>query len=260
MGYIDSHAHLCCEQLYRDIDNIIASFSQNQIARVLLICCDSKEYERARQLINKYDCFDVAFGIHPESANEYEEDDLLKLEAELSAGLIKVVGEIGLDYYWVKDNKTRQQELFIRQLALADKYDLAIAVHSRDASEDTYNILKSHHRSKKGILHCYSGSVEMMERYVKLGYHISLAGPVTFANARTTVEVAKALPLNRLLYETDCPYLTPVPFRGKRNDPNLVIYTAAKIAELKNIAIEELNAQVSDNYRRLLEKKDGQIS
>ena len=257
MGYIDSHAHLCGEELFDDIENIVERFKTNEIERVMLICCDGEDYLKAKQLTNKYDCFDIARGIHPESADEFKAEDLIKLEAELSEGLISLLGEIGLDYYWVKDNKEIQKELFISQLALADKYDLPIAVHSRDASEDTYNILREYHRSKRGVLHCYSGSVEMMERYIKLGYYISLAGPVTFNNAKTAVEVAIAVPLDRLLYETDCPYLTPVPFRGKRNDPNFVIYTAQKIAELKNMNIIDLNTQVTLNYRRLLDGPDG---
>jgi len=260
MRYIDSHAHLCGTELYDDIKNIVARFPKNQIARVMLICCSTKEYLQAKQLIKDYDCFDIARGIHPESTNELRDEDLDNLEVELREGLISLLGEIGLDYYWVKDNKEKQRELFIRQLALADKYDLPIAVHCRDASEDTYKILDKYHQTKRGVLHCYSGSVEMMERYVRLGYYISLAGPVTFQNAKTAVEVAKAVPLDHLLYETDCPYLTPVPFRGKRNDPNFVIYTAAKIAELKNIEVEELNRQVTVNYNCLLKGKDGKIS
>jgi len=256
MGYIDSHAHLCGTDFNKDLATVIAGFSQNDIERVMLICCGDEDYAKALKLVAEYPCFDIAKGIHPESANEYATEDLSVLDSQLSEGKVVLLGEIGLDYYWVKDNKERQKELFIAQLQLADKHQLPVGIHSRDASEDTYTILKEKHNSKRGVMHCYSGSVEMMTRYVKLGYYISLAGPVTFANAKTAKEVAVAVPLDRLLYETDCPYLTPVPFRGKRNDPNYVRYTAKKIAELKNISIEALNEQVKRNYYSLLGVKN----
>ena len=254
MAYIDSHAHICAPQLADDLAEIIAGFKLNDIGRVMIICCDNQDYQKALLLQKQYRFFDIAKGIHPEVANEYEEKDLTELEEQLKSQNIVLVGEIGLDYYWIKNNKEKQQDLFLYQLALADRYNLPISVHSRDAAQDTYELLKNHHRLKSGVLHCYSGSVEMMERYLQLGYYISLAGPVTFNNAKTTKEVAMALPLERLLYETDCPYLTPVPFRGKRNDPNYVRYTALKIAELKTISVESLNQQVTLNYERLLSR------
>ena len=256
MGYIDSHAHLCSSEFNDDLENIIADFAKNEISKVMLIACEENDYERALFLQKKYSYFDIAKGIHPEDANAYQESDLVLLDKQLSSGNIVLVGEIGLDYYWVKDNKEKQKELFIKQLSLADKYNLAIAVHSRDASEDTYNILNEYHYSKRGVMHCYSGSVEMMKRYIDLGYYISLAGPVTFDNAKTAKEVASQLPLNKLLYESDCPYLTPVPFRGKRNNPNLVRYTALVIAELQGISVEALNKQVNENYSMLLGVSD----
>jgi len=256
MGYIDSHAHLCSKEFNQDILEIITDFSNNEIDRVVLICCNDKDYIKALALAKEFSCFSIAKGIHPEQANEYTEKDLIILDRQLQDGHICLLGEIGLDYHWIKDNKKQQQELFIRQIEMADKYNLPIAVHSRDASEDTYNILKEFHNSKKGVMHCYSGSVEMMERYIKLGYYISLAGVVTFANARLAKEVAVAIPLDRLLYETDCPYLSPVPFRGKRNDPNRIVYTANKIAELKQIDVKKLNEQVKINFQTLLGESD----
>ena len=252
MAYIDSHAHLCGPQYQDDIKPIIAGFPANDISRVLLICCDDEEYKEALCLAKDYDYFDIAKGIHPEAATSDQSENLAILEKQLSSGKIAVLGEIGLDYYWIKDNKEYQKELFISQLHLADKFGLAVSIHCREASEDMYNVLKEQHHSKRGVMHCYSGSVEMMERFTKLGYYISLAGPVTFKNARLAKEVAKAIPNDRLLYETDSPYLTPVPYRGKRNNPNLVIYVARMIAELREIDVKALNDMVSKNYQRLL--------
>ncbi len=252
MAYIDSHAHLTGKEYQDDLKEIIADFKLNAISRVLLICCDDQDYRYAISLQEEYGCFDIAKGVHPENADEDRSVDLINLDKQLAAKKIAVVGEIGLDYYWTKATKDYQKALFIAQIQLADKYNLPIAVHSREASEDTYSILKEHHQSKRGVMHCYSGSVEMMERYVALGYYISLAGPVTFANAKVAKNVAIATPLDKLLYETDCPYLTPVPYRGKRNNPNFVVYTARMIAELRGISVEELNQAVKINYATLL--------
>lgn len=257
MSYIDSHAHLCGDELYQNIEEIIGSFPANNIKRVMLICCSKKDYQRALVLKEKYPYFDIAKGIHPESADKDRTSDLYLLQEELKEGKIDLIGEIGLDYYWTKETKERQKELFIKQLEIADESNLPIAVHSRDASEDTYQILKEHHKSKSGVLHCFSGSKEMALRYLKLGYYLSFAGPITFSNAKTTAEVAASIPLDRLLYETDCPYLTPVPFRGKCNNPNLVIYTANKLAELHDVSIEVLNKQIEINYERLLGRDRG---
>ena len=256
MGYIDSHAHLTGSRFQDDLMEVIARFQENEIERVMLVCCDDEDYRKACLLQDRYPLFDIAKGIHPEDTDNYQTKDLTTLKTQLAEGRIKLLGEIGLDYYWVKDNKEKQKALFIQQLKLADEFALPIAVHSRDASEDTYNILSEMHASKRGVLHCYSGSPEMMERYLKLGYYISIAGVITFDNAKVTRAVAQAVPLQRLLYETDCPYLTPVPHRGKRNDPNYVCYTAQKIAEIKAISVETLNEQVRLNYRRLLGESD----
>ena len=195
---------------------------------------------------------DLAVGFHPENANETTDEGLNALEELLKTGQFCVLGEIGLDYYWVSDNKEKQKELFMKQIDLANKYDLPISIHMRDATQDTYQILKEHPCHRAGIMHCYSSSYEMAVEFMKLGYYISLGGPVTFKNSVTPKEVAAKVPLDRLLTETDCPYMTPVPFRGKRNEPMYVTYTADTIAELRNISKEELKGAVMENYKRLI--------
>ncbi len=251
MGYIDSHAHLTDSRLLEIHQQLKDDFIVNDIERVLIICCDKEDYLQAIPLADNCKLFDIAVGLHPESANTYTKEDLEVLEAQIQEKRIVAIGEIGLDYYWVKDNKQAQKELFIKQIELANKYNLPIIIHNRDASEDTYQILKEYPVKKGGVMHCYSGSVETSKRFIELGYYISLAGPVTFKNARHSLDVAKEVDLQYLMYETDCPYLTPEPFRGKLNNPNLVCFVANKIAEIRGIEVEELNKQVRLNYQRL---------
>ena len=159
------------------------------------------------------------------------------------------IGEIGLDYYWEKDNHKSQQELFIKQIELAEKLNKPIIVHSRDALQDTFDIMKNY--KVKGVLHSYSGSIEMAKEFTKLGYYISLAGPVTFKNAVKPKEVATLVDIDKLLIETDCPYLTPVPFRGKRNEPMYVKHTGKYIAQLRNMDEKDLQKQLCVNYDNL---------
>lgn len=251
MGYIDSHAHLCDERLLNNISQEMIKFKDNNIDKILVICCSSDDYLQGLALHKTYKMIDLAVGIHPEDASNYGEHDVELLERQLADRQVVAIGEIGLDYYWVKDNKGLQIELFKRQLQMANTYDLPVIIHCRDASEDVYNILKAVEVKRKGLMHCYSGSVEMMRRFVGLGYSISLAGPITFKNARHSVDVAMDIPIEYLLYETDSPYLTPEPNRGKLNSPNNVIYVAQKIAQLRSISVEVLNTQVALNYQRI---------
>ena len=161
----------------------------------------------------------------------------------------EAIGEIGLDYHWNKENKERQKEIFSRQLILAQKLHKPVIVHSRDAIQDTYDLMKEYRN--EGVMHCYSDSAEMAKEFVKLGYYISISGTVTWKNAREPLEVIRNVPLDRLLIETDCPYLTPVPKRGTRNEPSYVVYTGKKICEELGIDEEEFKKQLNENYHRL---------
>jgi len=253
-GYLDSHCHIADIAYENEVNEVIQRAKEAGVERFLIICCSLEDAERALKIKKEYDCVDLAVGFHPENANEITEDDLIKLEELLRSGEFCVLGEIGLDYHWVSDNKEKQQELFIRQIELANKYDLPISIHMRDATQDTYNLLKEHPCKRAGIMHCYSSSYEMAVEFMKLGYYISLGGPVTFKNSVQPKEVARRIPEKYLLTETDCPYMTPAPFRGKRNEPMYVRYTADAIADLREIETEQLKQIVMENYKRLIHK------
>ena len=250
-GWIDSHAHLMEDELYADIIGILSRALEAGLSRILVVCCTLEQAERAFILQEKYDFIDVAVGFHPEDANSIEERDIVALNEILKRNKVVALGEIGLDYYWVKDNKKKQKKLFELQLGLAQQYELPVLIHMREASQDTYELLKQYSLPRGGIMHCYSSSSEMAMHFIELGYYISFAGPVTFKNAANVKEVAKSVPLNRMLIETDAPFLAPVPFRGKRNEPSYVIYTGKEISDLKEISEETLKEAIAKNYSRL---------
>jgi TatD DNase family protein len=253
VGWIDSHAHLAYSEYDQDLPMIIARAKERNISRIMIVTLTEEETKKAIRYNEEYGMFDVAFGFHPTDLDKIPEGGFEMLERFLMEGKLKAIGEIGLDYYWHQDNKDEQKAVFIRQIELANQYQVPIIVHMRDASQDTLDILKKHRPVKGGIMHCYSGSVEMAFEYIKCGMYISLGGPVTFKNAHTPKEVAKSVGIDRLLTETDCPYLTPHPFRGKRNEPAMVELVALEIARLREIKTDYLMERVSENYARLFE-------
>lgn len=249
-GYIDAHTHITTENL--DLEAYFKEVERNKAAGVvkaLLVLTDQEEWEKAQTISDPY--FDLAYGLGPDDKQDPDEDALAALEVVLKAGRLKALGEIGLDYHWYKDNKANQQAMFIKQLALAKKYDLPVIIHAREAVADTYKILKEHDVPRKGMLHCYSGSGEMAKEFIKLGYYISLGGPLTFKNNRKGKEVIKQIDLNYLLCETDAPYLTPEPKRGTVNNSANVRYVYAFIADYLNIPLENLKETLANNYQRL---------
>lgn len=249
MKWLDSHAHITDEAFNDDFDEMIQRIKDNEIERVLIVCCDVNEVEKALSIQDPDIHFDVAVGIHPSDQKELTDEIYETFLKWAKDDRIIAIGEIGLDYHWDKDNKEAQQALFIRQIKLANELNKPIIVHSRDAIQDTYDILKKY--PCLGVMHCYSDSKEMAAEFLKLGMYISLAGPVTFTSAKEPKEVAKMLPLDRLLIETDCPYLAPVPKRGKRNEPSFVRHTGEYIAELKEVDVETLKKHLNENYKKL---------
>jgi TatD DNase family protein len=211
------------------------------------------ETKKALALNDEYGMFDVAYGFHPSDIDKISDSGFSILESFLKDNKLRAVGEIGLDYYWHKDNKEEQKNVFIRQIELANKYNVPIIVHMRDSASDTLDILRKHRPVKGGIMHCYSGSLEMAFEYIKCGMYISLGGPVTFKNAHTPKEVAKGIGIEWLLTETDCPYLTPHPFRGKRNEPAMVELIGLEISRLREIEPDLLMEKIAENYNRLFE-------
>ena len=230
---IDTHCHLSYDD-YDNLDEIIKDMNGFMIASG----CNDKTNQEVLELIKKYDNVYGTLGIHPEEINNISNNSFKFIENNLSNPKIVAIGEIGLDYYWTKDNIDRQKEIFEYQVKLAQKYNKPIVVHSREAIQDTYDILKKY--DVTGSIHCFSSSLEMAQEFIKLGYKIGVGGTVTFKNSKKLQEIVKKLDLRNILLETDSPYLSPEPFRGKKNKPSNVYYVALKIAELKNIDYKEV--------------------
>ena len=249
---IDSHAHLDDTRFDKDRDELIKSLKDVGVDLVINPGADLQSSIKSVSLSEQYDNIYAAVGIHPHEAKEMDESTLEVLKSFANREKVVAIGEIGLDYYYDNSPRDIQKHRFIEQLDLAKEVDLPVIIHSRDAAGDTFDILKSaQDGSLKGVLHCYSGSVEMALEYIKLGFYISIAGPVTFKNARIVKEVAKTVPMDRLLIETDSPYLTPEPYRGKRNEPVYVRQVAGTIAELRGISFEEVATKTSENTKKL---------
>ena len=192
-----------------------------------------------------------AAGVHPDDVGELNEENFMRLRAILREEKMVAVGEIGLDYYWDNESHEVQKTWFIRQLELARELEMPVIIHSREAAADTLQIMKEHARGLKGVIHCFSYSAEMAREYVKMGFFIGVGGVVTFKNSRKLKEVVEETPLEYLLLETDCPYLAPVPNRGKRNSSLNLVYVAEQIAELKQLSYDEVVEQTEKNARRL---------
>ncbi|WP_249029317.1 TatD family hydrolase [Tannockella kyphosi] len=247
--YFDTHVHLNSEQLYENHQAFIENAHNNQVEYMVVVGYDLASSKLAVELANQNPNIYCAIGFGPNDCLNTTQQDINELEQYMSDPNVVAVGEIGLDYYWDEVGKEKQQEIFQLQIDLAKKYDKPIVIHCRDAFEDTYQMLERN--GHRGILHCYSGSVEMAKRFISLGYMISLAGPVTFKNAKVPKDVAEQIDLNSLLIETDCPYLTPHPFRGKLNEPANVVYIAQEIAKLKNMEIENVARMTTFNAKKI---------
>ncbi len=248
---IDTHSHLYDEQFDIDREECINRCIENKIEKVVLVGIDNITNKKSYLLSQEYDIFTYTFGMHPSIASKDNKKNLESLENDIIMYKPVAIGECGLDYYWVKDNKEEQKELFIGQIELAIKYDLPIIIHMRDASSDTFEILKQYSGKIRGILHCYSGSLEMAKEFVKLGFYISLAGPVTYKNSKESKEVAKNIPIDKLLIETDCPYLTPQIYRGKRNESSYVLYVCEQIALLRDMSYEDIANITTSNAKKI---------
>ena len=242
--YFDTHAHYDDTRFDGDRDALLASLPEKGVGMVVNCGSDAATSLKSVELARTYPHIYAAAGIHPESAGEYTQDDLLTVE-RLCREETKVVavGEIGLDYYYDDAApKEVQLKLLRDQLALAIDLDLPVVIHDREAHGDSLMAVKDFAPRLRGVFHCYSGSVEMAQELVKLGWMFSFGGSSTFKNARKVPEVVAALPADRIMLETDCPYLAPVPFRGKRNESTLLPYTCAKLARFRGVSSEEMEA------------------
>lgn len=243
--FIDTHVHLNADQYEEDLQEVIDRALEAKVERMVVIGFDRKTIERTMQLIEQYDFVYGVIGWHPVDAIDCTQQDLEWIEQLASHPKIVGIGETGLDYYWDKSPKDVQQELFRKQIQLAQKINLPIVIHNRDATGDVVQILREENAaSVGGVMHCFSGSVETARECIAMNFMISLGGPVTFKNARLPKEVATEIALEHLMIETDAPYLAPHPHRGKRNEPAFVPLVAEEIARLKGLTIEEI-AQVT---------------
>ena len=249
----DSHAHYNDEQFDIDRDSLLASLPEAGIVGIINCGTDVKSSHESLEMAEKYPFIYAACGYHPESALEFTDDNLLDIEKMLSHEKCVAVGEIGLEYHYDFVPKDVQKYVFEKHLELAVKYDAPVIVHDREAHADTMDLLKKY--KPKGVLHCYSGSAEMAKEVLKMGMYIGLGGAVTFKNAVKPVEVAEMIPLDRLLLETDCPYMAPVPMRGKRNNSAYISYVAEKIADIKGVSPQELLDITAENTKNLFNIK-----
>ncbi len=251
MNLIDSHAHITCDLLIDRIDEVIENAAQANVSRILVICTDFITYERALALQHPTIQFDLALGFHPTDLNEFKEDDYERLTNIAQSGTLVAIGEIGLDYHWDNVEREVQKKGFIQQIEIANTLQLPIIVHMREATQDTLDILKEHCKVPF-LMHCFSGSKEVAKIVMSMNGYISFAGPITFKNAKGLNEVPQVCDINRILVETDCPYLTPHPHRGKQNEVKYVAYTFEKVAELLEIQQEELAKIIENNYQSFI--------
>lgn len=247
--FFNTHTHLNSEQLYEKRDEFIKNATDNGVKELVVAGYDLESSKKAVAIANEYSFIYATVGISPNDCLNTTDEDLCVIEELLMNPKTVALGEIGLDYYWDEVPRDKQKDIFIKQIEIAKKHNKPIVIHSRDAYEDTYDILKE--AKHFGIMHCYSGSLEMARRYIEIGFEISLAGPVTFKNAKVPKSVAQNIDINHLMIETDCPYLTPHPFRGKQNEPANVVYIAQEIANLKNMDIDDVGRITSFNAKKM---------
>lgn len=233
---IDTHCHLDIKD-YDNLEEVIKNMEGNYM---IASGYNLESNKHVIELVNKYDNIFGTIGLHPSDVTEDYESDLLFIESNMNNPKIVGVGEIGLDYYWEKDNKELQKEIFIKQIELARKYNKTIVIHSREAILDTYNILDEYLGNNKAVLHCYSSNIEMAKRFKKFNIKFGIGGVLTFKNSSKLKEVVKELDLSDLLLETDSPYLTPEPYRGKKNEPSYTKYVAEAIAKIKEVEYEKV--------------------
>lgn len=253
---VDTHAHIDVEQFDEDRDAVMQRADRAGLWRIVNMGDSMESSQSSVETATQYGMVYTGVGIHPEEAREMTQadDDQLAAWAKLSKTV--AIGEIGLDYYWEKDAGKRQlqREVFIRQLDLARQLHLPVCVHNREAHGDMMDILRREAKGMVGVMHCFSGSLEIAKELIRMGWFIGVDGPLTFKNAAKLPEIVQRLPLERIVIETDCPYMAPAPFRGKRNEPALVYYVAAKLAQLRGEVLEKIARQTTQNVLELYPK------
>jgi TatD DNase family protein len=253
MRIFDTHAHYLKEDFGEELYPLLNSMPEKGVEKIIAVGYSLESSREEIALSQKYDFVYAAAGVHPENADGLPEDWLSQLEGMLREEKVCALGEIGLDYHYPEPPREIQKAVFVEQLELAKKLDIPVIIHSRDACEDTMKLLREY--KPRGVVHCFSGSAETAAEVVKLGMYIGFTGVLTFKNAKKALAACEVTPIDRLLLETDCPYMAPVPFRGQKSHSGMIAYTAAKMAEIKGVSAEEMAEIALENGERLFNLK-----
>lgn len=252
MKLIDTHSHYNDEKFDNDRDEVIQNITNSGITTIINAGYSLESSKRAIEIANNYDFMYATVGVSPNDIENLKNNYIEQIKEMAKEQKVIAIGEIGLDYYWNKENKETQKEIFIKQVELANQLGLPIVIHTRDAVMDTIDILKNKvNCNKKGVFHCCPLNTELIKEGLKLGFYISFAGPITFKNSKNAEEIVKMVPIDRILTETDSPYLSPEPVRGTRNDSRNIKYIAQKIAQIKNMPIENIAEQIQKNAKTI---------
>ncbi|BDF31995.1 hydrolase TatD [Lachnospiraceae bacterium] len=243
----DTHAHYDDEQFDADREGLLNSMQEGGVGTIVNISASYDSCRNVVELAGRYPFMYAAVGIHPDHVGSLDEKVFDEMEGLMDNEKVVAVGEIGLDYYWDNESHDLQRKWFIRQLELARRHNLPVVIHSRDAAEDTLEVIKEHAQGLKGVIHCFSYSRELAREYIKMGFYIGVGGVVTFKNAKKLKEVVEETPLTSIVLETDCPYLAPEPYRGKRNNSLYIRYVAEAIARIKNVDYDTVVGQTEAN-------------
>ena len=248
--YFDSHAHYDDERFEEDRESLLEGMKEKGVDFIVNAAADLKSCKTSLALAEKYPFIYSSIGVHPHDVKDLTEADLGYMKQLAAHEKVVAIGEIGLDYYYDHSPRELQREWFMKQLLLAKELDLPVIIHSREASQETFDLIVES-GVKEGVIHCFSGSYELAKEYVKRGFYIGVGGSLTFKNARKTVEVVEGIGMEHILIETDCPYLTPVPHRGERNDSSYLKYIVEKISEIKHLSAEEVATISCQNAKSL---------
>ena len=255
MELFDSHAHYNDEKFDEDREKLLKEIYKSGVTKLVNAGYSLESSKSAIEIAKTHKFIYSTVGISPNDIEGYKEEYLQEIKKLAKNEKVVAIGEIGLDYYWNKENKDLQKEVFVSQIEIANELNLPIVIHTREAIYDTLEILKNNNCHKKGIFHCCPFNVDLVREGLKLGFYISFAGPTTFKNSKNAAEIIKMVPLDKMLIETDSPYLSPEPLRGKRNDSRNVKYIAQKIADVKEISLEEVAKITYENAKKIFEIK-----
>ncbi len=253
MELFDSHAHYNDEKFAEDREELLKEIYNSGITKLVNAGYSLESSKSAIEIAKTHNFIYSTVGISPNDIDDYKKEYLEEIKKLAKNEKVVAIGEIGLDYYWNKENKDLQKEVFVSQIKIANELNLPIVIHTREAIYDTLEILKNNNCSKKGVFHCCPFNVDLVREGLKLGFYISFAGPTTFKNSKNAAEIIKMVPLDKMLIETDSPYLSPEPLRGKRNDSRNVKYIAQKIADVKEISLEEVAKITYENAKKIFE-------